>query len=133
VHLVGFTIEIYYDARSYKHQIYYDARSYKCQIYYDARSYKHQIYYDARSYKHQISLEYSVKPTSMLSHSVTWRESKAALATLHTIGTEHCSILGKLTHTEIQMQFTESGRKKNNSCYESWMSSQRCELRSSGI
>ena len=97
-----------------------------------------EIYYDALSHKHHISLEYSVKPTTtnMLSHIVTWRESKAGLATLHTIGTEHCSILRKLTHIQIQMQFTESGRKKEtNSFYKSWMASQLCgcELHSSGI
>ena len=55
---------------------------------------------------------------------------------LHTFGTEHRSILGKLKQIEIQMQFTESGRKKEtNSFYESWMASQLSgwELLSSAI
>jgi hypothetical protein len=73
VHLVGFTIEIYYNARSYKYIMMHGPTNIlRCtvlQMYYDARSYKYimmhgptnilwctvlQIYYESRSYKYII-------------------------------------------------------------------------------
>ena len=43
VHLVGFIVRIYHDARSPERQIYHDARSPERQIYHDARSPERQI------------------------------------------------------------------------------------------
>ena len=54
VHLVGFIIRIYHDARSPERQaIYHDARSPERPIYHDARSPERPIYHDARSPDHQ--------------------------------------------------------------------------------
>jgi len=43
VHLVGFIIRIYHDARSPERQICHDARSPERQIYHDARSTERQM------------------------------------------------------------------------------------------
>ena len=60
MHLVGFIIRIYHDARSPERQIiYHDIRSPERQIiYHDARSPERQIiYHDARSPERQITYE----------------------------------------------------------------------------
>ena len=43
MHLVGFIIRIYHDARSPERHIYHDARSPERHIYHDARSSERQI------------------------------------------------------------------------------------------
>ena len=53
VHLVGFIVRIYHDARSPERPIYHDARLPERPIYHDARSPERPIYHDARSAERQ--------------------------------------------------------------------------------
>jgi hypothetical protein len=43
VHVVGYIIRFYHDARSHERQIYHGARSHERQIYHDARSHERHI------------------------------------------------------------------------------------------
>ena len=53
MHLVGFIISTYHDARSHERPIYHDARSHERPIYHDARSHERPIYHGARSHERQ--------------------------------------------------------------------------------